>query len=100
MVGMAGFADKLAESQGIKLFIDWHSYSQLLLSPYGHNCEDFPETNDEHIALMEDVAEAIYAVDGTNYTAVPGCETLYPTNGASYDYAYDSVVQNGRVSLN
>lgn len=89
MAGMAGFADKLAESQGIKLFIDWHSYSQLLLTPYGYSCEDFPETNDEHIALMEATAEAIYAVHGTNYTAGPGCETLYPTNGASYDYAYD-----------
>lgn len=89
MAGMAGFADKLAETQGIKLFIDWHSYSQLLLTPYGYSCEDFPATNDEHIALMDATAEAIYSIHGTNYTVGPGCETLYPTNGASYDYAYD-----------
>jgi hypothetical protein len=30
-----------------------------------------------------------YTVDGTNSTAKPGCETLYPTNDASYDYAHD-----------
>jgi murein tripeptide amidase MpaA len=89
MVGMAGFADKLAESQGLKLFIDWHSYSQLLLTPYGFSCDTFPETNEEHIALMNATAEAIASVHGTNYTVGPGCETLYPTNGASYDYAYD-----------
>jgi hypothetical protein len=30
-----------------------------------------------------------YAVDGANSIAGPGCETLYPTNDASYEYAYD-----------
>jgi murein tripeptide amidase MpaA len=62
MAGMSGFADKLAKQQGLKLFIDFHSYSQLLLSPYGYSCEVFPITNQQHIDLMAVTAEAIESV--------------------------------------
>jgi carboxypeptidase A4 len=83
MADMAGFADKLTVSQIMELFIDCHSCSQLLITPYGYNCVDFPETNGRHISLIEAIAGAIYAVHETNYTFSPGCETLYPTNGES-----------------
>jgi hypothetical protein len=89
MADMAGFADKLTVSQIMELFIDCHSYSQLLLTPYSYSCVNFPETNGRHIRLMEATAEAIYSVYETNYTFGPGCETLYPTNGESYEYPYD-----------
>lgn len=87
--GMSGFADKLGQGQGLKLFIDFHSYSQLMLSPYGYSCDVFPSTNEEHVNLMGATAEAIEAVYGTNYTYGPTCQTIYPANGGSMDYVYD-----------
>lgn len=89
MSGMQHFADKLADSHGLKLFIDWHSYSQLILSPYGYSCEVVPETNEAHVDLMAKTADAIEAVYGTKYTTGPTCQTIYATNGGSSDYAYD-----------
>jgi murein tripeptide amidase MpaA len=89
MSGMQHFADKLADSHGLKLFIDWHSYSQLILSPYGYSCEVVPETNAEHVELMSATADAIESVYGTKYTTGPTCQTIYATNGGSSDYVYD-----------
>jgi hypothetical protein len=73
----------------LKLFIDWHSYSQLILSPYGYSCEVVPETNAEHVELMAATADAIEGVYGTKYTTGPTCQTIYATNGGSSDYVYD-----------
>lgn len=89
MSGMQHFADKLAAKHGLKLFIDWHSYSQLILSPYGYSCEAIAETNEEHVDLMAATAEAIESVYGTEYVYGPTCQTIYATNGGSSDYAYD-----------
>jgi murein tripeptide amidase MpaA len=89
MSGMQHFADKLAASYGLKLFIDWHSYSQLILSPYGYSCDVVAETNEEHVDLMAATADAIEAVYGTEYTTGPTCQTIYATNGGSSDYVYD-----------
>jgi hypothetical protein len=67
MAGMAGFADKLGKEQGVKLYLDFHSYSQLILSPWGYTCEAVPQTNQEHVDLMNATAAAIEAVYGTEY---------------------------------
>ncbi|KAF7679251.1 hypothetical protein GT037_002999, partial [Alternaria burnsii] len=34
--GMDNLIRKIRDEQGIKLYIDWHSYSQLILYPFGH----------------------------------------------------------------
>ena len=34
---MDDFLRKLRDEQSIKLYIDWHSYSQLILCPFGHD---------------------------------------------------------------
>lgn len=90
MSGMHHFLDNLANKRnGLALYIDWHSYSQLILSPYGYSCTAVARTNAEHVSLMAETAEAIEAVYGTNYTYGPTCQTIYATNGGSLDYAYD-----------
>jgi hypothetical protein len=89
MAGMAGFADKLGKEQGVKLYLDFHSYSQLILSPWGYTCDAYPPTNQEHVDLMNATGEAIEAVYGTEYVSGPTCQTIYATNGGSMDYLYD-----------
>jgi murein tripeptide amidase MpaA len=74
---------------GIKVFTDFHSYSQLFMTPYGYTCNAVPPNNDEHQRLAKAFATALQGVSGTRFTTGPVCTTIYQTSGASGDYAYD-----------
>lgn len=78
----------ITAKQDLKLYIDFHSYSQLLISPFGYTCEELPETNEEMVALANATAAAIEEVYGTEYVTGPGCQTLYQVSGGSRDYGY------------
>ena len=84
--GLVALVDKLNSTTGIKLYIDWHSYGQYILSPYGYDCAVFAENNDAHIELASGTAAAIADVYGTQFTYGPSCSTLYATTGSSVDY--------------
>ncbi|KAK2027527.1 zinc carboxypeptidase [Colletotrichum zoysiae] len=76
------------DSSGIKLYIDWHSYSQYLLAPVGFNCTYYIPTLGQHIALAQIASDSIREVEGVTFTYGPSCATLYPTTGGSFDYAH------------
>lgn len=88
-MGMVAFVDKIAESQGIHLYSDWHSYGQYILSPYGFDCDLYPANSDDQVALAGEVAQVIESVYGTVFTFGPICQTLYSVGGGSTDYVYD-----------
>lgn len=70
----------------IKLFIDLHSYGNLLMYPWGYT-SDPPEDAEELQSLGDRVNDAIHAVRGTNYTVGTARSILYATSGGSRDYA-------------
>ncbi|ROT40794.1 carboxypeptidase A4 [Sodiomyces alkalinus F11] len=74
---------------GLKLFVDWHAYSQLIMLPYGYDCSKAAENNDYQMELAGGVAEAIRSVDGRVFVYGPTCPTIYQTSGVSMDWAYD-----------
>lgn len=76
--------------QGVKLFIDWHSYSQLFMTPYG-DCKNLAEDNDEMRSIASGAAEAMSSLYGTSYISGTICEVLYPVRGSSIDYVQDNV---------
>lgn len=81
-------AETLAKNQDrIKMYITLHSYSQLLLTPYGHD-RVYPE----NWKALETVAlagvNAIYSLRGTLYRYGPSAVVLYPASGGSDDFAY------------
>ena len=88
-LGLRNFADKLAADQGLKLYIDWHSYSQLILLPYGYSCSAEAANIEEQKTLAGGVASAIAKPYGTEFEYGPTCETIYQTNGGSNDYIQD-----------
>ncbi|KEY67255.1 hypothetical protein S7711_09050 [Stachybotrys chartarum IBT 7711] len=88
MQGMHALVDRLRDETGIKLFIDWHSYSQYLLAPVGWNCTEYVPTLGQHITMGRNVARSIFAVDGVQFVFGPSCAVLYPSTGYSVDYAY------------
>jgi murein tripeptide amidase MpaA len=88
--GLRTLVNKLRDQQGIKLYIDWHSYGQYILGPWGYNCTLVPERVGEHIQLSRITSEIIRDYGGydTTFTFGPSCSTLYATTGSSVDYIY------------
>ncbi|XP_072097940.1 carboxypeptidase A1-like [Mobula birostris] len=71
-----------------KVFIDVHSYSQLLLLPYGYTTVK-PKDYDELMALSKISTNSLTSLYGTQYRYGPTITTIYQTSGSSIDWAYD-----------
>jgi murein tripeptide amidase MpaA len=84
--GMVSQVNSLRDSRGIRLYIDFHSYGQYILWPYGYDCSLRTENDAAMRSLATSAASAIRAVSGTRYTIGPACSTLYATTGDSTDY--------------
>ncbi|KJZ70245.1 hypothetical protein HIM_10359 [Hirsutella minnesotensis 3608] len=88
---LSDFLKQTKSSQGLKLYIDYHSYSQLFMTPYGWSCDELPPNNDEYQSLAGGAANAIREVHGTNFNYGPICSTIYQASGSSVDYTNDVV---------
>ncbi|CRK32047.1 hypothetical protein BN1723_015601 [Verticillium longisporum] len=86
----------LSRTTGIKFFVDWHAFSQLIMLPYGYSCTEVAANNDYQMKLAAGVNEAIKSVNGLNFVFGPTCPTIYQTSGVSMDWAYD--VANAELS--
>ncbi|KAM3072180.1 hypothetical protein ACMFMG_008636 [Clarireedia jacksonii] len=84
--GLAAFANSLQAGAGIKLYIDFHSYSQLFMTPYGYSCTALAENNSVLQSLAKGFVTALKAVYGTSFTYGPICSTIYAASGNSVDY--------------
>ncbi|CAM2098717.1 unnamed protein product [Caretta caretta] len=72
----------------IKAFLTLHSYSQLLLFPFGYKCTkpaDYKELN----AVGKAAASALASLYDTTYKVGPICSTIYQASGGSIDWSYD-----------
>ncbi|KAI1812075.1 hypothetical protein GGS20DRAFT_592041 [Poronia punctata] len=87
--GIRTYGDKLVAGKGIKLYIDWHSYGQYILTPYGYSCSAKAPNQSKQDSLAKSTGAAIAAVHGTRFTTGQTCGTLYVTNGGSNDYFTD-----------
>ncbi|KAK2024406.1 zinc carboxypeptidase [Colletotrichum zoysiae] len=88
---LSAWISKTKAAQGLKLFIDFHSYSQLFMTPYGYSCSAVTANNAEMQALAKGAVAAIKAVHGTSYQYGPICSTIYKATGSSVDYVQDVV---------
>lgn len=86
---LSSYLNRLAADTGVKLYIDFHSYSQLFMTPYGFSCTAIAANNDKLQSLASGVAKAISAVYGTVFETGPICTTIYQVSGGSVDYVYD-----------
>lgn len=73
------------------MYMDWHSYSQLWMTPYGYTCDSLPSANSELQRVNAGAVAAIEAVHGTQFEYGPVCQTIYQASGSSVDYANDVV---------
>ncbi|XP_052900691.1 zinc carboxypeptidase-like isoform X2 [Anopheles moucheti] len=86
-LALANFVQANVETARIRTYIALHSYSQLLMFPYGHTADKVPNYN--HLQSITDKAiAALTAVNGTEYRGGSKHETIYPSSGGSIDWAY------------
>ncbi len=71
----------------VKAHIDFHSYSQLILSPWAYSAT-LPADAIAFDTLNAKFAAAVRAPFNMTYTAGPTYTTIYPASGASGDWAY------------
>ncbi|OXB58048.1 hypothetical protein ASZ78_007707 [Callipepla squamata] len=69
-------------------FLTLHSYSQLLMYPYGYKCTP-PADNAELNTIGKAAANSIQSLYGTTYTVGSICTTIYQASGGSIDWSYD-----------
>ncbi|XP_017060386.1 zinc carboxypeptidase-like [Drosophila ficusphila] len=76
------------------VMLAFHSYSQFLLSPYGHTSEEFPPNYDDMMAASKAFADAVESLPyGTVYEYGSVAEMLYAATGATNDWAYEQGIE-------
>ncbi|XP_049997491.1 carboxypeptidase A4 isoform X2 [Alexandromys fortis] len=91
-VEVKSVVDFIQKHGDFKCFIDLHSYSQLLIYPYGYTVKKAPDA-EELDDVARSAAEALASHSGTKYQVGPTCTTVYPASGSSIDWAYDNGIK-------
>ncbi|KAM8717744.1 hypothetical protein ACLKA7_004446 [Drosophila subpalustris] len=74
------------------VFLSFHSYSQLVLSPYGHTDLEFPDNYDHMMQVAKAYADAVKALPyGTVYHYGSSATTLYLVSGGAKEWAYNEL---------
>lgn len=76
----------LALRERIAMHIDFHSYGQLLLYPWGYTATPAPD-RDRFAAVGDRMATAMYIPHETHYRLMPSVQ-LYPAGGTMSDWLY------------
>jgi len=71
----------------VLMYVDVHSYSQLVLSAWGYTDEPPPDASLFDV-LNAGIVSAIHDVHGMTYVGGPTYTTIYPANGTSTDWVY------------
>ncbi|KAF6801012.1 zinc carboxypeptidase a [Colletotrichum sojae] len=86
--GLKAQVDALSASRGIRFYIDFHSYGQYILWPYGYDCNYVGPGDAALRTMAQRGATGIRGVSGSSYTIGNACRALYATTGDSTDYIH------------
>jgi carboxypeptidase B len=87
-------ADYVTGLGNVKGYINFHSYSQLWMSPWSYDYVVPPEPDRSLQAnLNKAAAAAIKATHGVTYQFGPGAQTIYPASGDIGDFLYAAGVR-------
>ncbi|XP_075347621.1 carboxypeptidase A1-like [Mycteria americana] len=76
----------------IKAFVSIHSYSQLLLYPYGYTTTPVPDQKELH-QISEKAVAALSSLYGTNYKYGSIITTIYQASGGTIDWTYNQGIK-------
>ncbi|EDV94383.1 zinc carboxypeptidase [Drosophila grimshawi] len=84
------FLETHAQPERIRTYLSLHSYSQLIMFPYGHTAERVENYADLK-AIGQLAAERIKSLTGRIYKSGSIFETIYPSSGGSKDWAHSQL---------
>uniref|UniRef100_A0ACB8FMV4 Carbamoyl-phosphate synthase (Glutamine-hydrolyzing) cpa2 n=1 Tax=Sphaerodactylus townsendi TaxID=933632 RepID=A0ACB8FMV4_9SAUR len=87
-VEVRSIVDFVKNHGNIKAFISIHSYSQLMMYPYGYKCSN-PKDYKELDEVVKMATGALTSLYGTQYKVGPICSVIYQASGGSIDWSYD-----------
>ncbi|XP_051468574.1 carboxypeptidase A1-like [Apus apus] len=76
----------------IKAFVSIHSYSQLLLYPFGYTTTPAPDEKELH-ELSEKAVAALASLYGTKYKYGSIITTIYKASGGTIDWTYEQGIK-------
>ncbi|XP_048362875.1 mast cell carboxypeptidase A-like [Sphaerodactylus townsendi] len=76
----------------IKAYLTVHSYSQMVLFPYGYTYDDAPDHNKLN-EVAKGAVKAISSLFGEEYKYGSSATTIYPSSGCSEDWAYSQGIK-------
>ncbi|XP_068132139.1 carboxypeptidase A1-like [Hyperolius riggenbachi] len=76
----------------VKAMLTIHSYSQMLLFPYGYT-NNLAADHEELNNLAKKAADALSSLHGTRYTYGSTIATIYQADGTTTDWAYDNGIK-------
>ncbi|CAH6778404.1 carboxypeptidase A1 [Phodopus roborovskii] len=91
-VEVKSIVDFVTNHGNIKAFISIHSYSQLLLYPYGYTSEPAPD-KEELDQLAKSAVAALTSLYGTKYTYGSIIDTIYQASGSTVDWTYSQGIK-------
>jgi len=77
----------ICETDDFLGYINFHSYSQLWMAPWGYTSAK-ADDYDVHNEAAKAAVDALKAVHGTSFEYGPISTTIYPASGSSADYTY------------
>lgn len=85
---IAEFFKKFAKKEDIRTYIALHSFSQLIMFPYGYTTNK-AKNYDDLTVIGDKAIKAIEAKHGKKYVSGASIETIYPSSGDSVDWVYE-----------
>lgn len=79
----------ISRIENLRLYISLHSFSQVLLLPYGYK-SDVPDNHDDLYEIAENAVNALSKRYGTTYGYGTVQEIMYPASGSSIDWVLDN----------
>jgi murein tripeptide amidase MpaA len=74
-------------------YLDFHSYSQMWLYPWGWTCNETAPDDKDFSAASQAAVTALQRRYGTRYTFGGACTTIYQTSGSTDDHMYANGVK-------
>jgi murein tripeptide amidase MpaA len=79
--------DLVLANPRVKATMDFHSYGQMIMSPWGYTSA-LPPNHATFISLDDQMAQAILATHGRTYVTGPIYTTIYPASGVAVDWGF------------
>ncbi|XP_064174685.1 carboxypeptidase A1-like [Anguilla rostrata] len=89
---VSSIVDFVRSHGNIKAFVSIHSYSQMLLYPYGYTRQPVPEQPELH-ALAKKAITKLASLYKTRYTYGSIIKTIYQASGGTIDWTYNQGIK-------